>query len=166
MTGRFEIRTSALRICPVVPRVGANFACVQHILPCIRRSLVEGGHLAPPGMASYVLANGSMSSDHSGECHARSAHREWTTHSQGLASQRDIRRALIDAEPEMASDELRRPFSLLPTSTFEIQPLHLASLPGQIRCSTQIPVFLWFIEKNEPAGKCRAVSELELAVAA
>lgn len=166
MTGTFEIRTSALRICPVVPRVGANFACVQHILPCIRRSLVEGGHLAPPEMASFVLANGSMSSDRSGECHARSAHRALTTNSQGLASQRDIRRARIDAEPEMAGDELRRPFRSVPTSTFEIQPLQLASLPGQIHSGTQIPVCLWFIEKNEPAGKCRAVSELELAVAA
>jgi len=55
----------------------ANFAWVQHFIHCIRRSLGEGGHLAPQGMAGFVLANGSMSSNQSGEG--------------------DIRRALIEA---------------------------------------------------------------------
>ena len=40
---------------------------VQHFIHCIRRSLGEGGHLAPQGMAGFVLANGSMSSNQSGE---------------------------------------------------------------------------------------------------
>jgi len=39
----------------------ANFAWLQHFIHCIRRSLGEGGHLAPHGMAGFVLANGSMS---------------------------------------------------------------------------------------------------------
>jgi type I restriction-modification system DNA methylase subunit len=52
-------------------------------------------NLAPQGMAGFVLANGSMSSNQSGNCTARSALREWATNSQGLGSQRDIRRALI-----------------------------------------------------------------------
>lgn len=43
---------------------------------------------------------------------------------------------------------------------------NMAALPGQLFYSTQIPVCLWFCGKNEPAGKCRAVSELELALAA
>jgi type I restriction-modification system DNA methylase subunit len=32
--------------------------------------------------------------------------------------------------------------------------------------STQIPACLWFFWKNEHAGKCRGVAELELALAA
>jgi type I restriction enzyme M protein len=52
----------------VPPRGNANFAWVQHFIH----------HLAPHGMAGFVLANGSMSSNQSGEG--------------------DIRRALIDAD--------------------------------------------------------------------
>ena len=52
-----------------VPLKGnANFAWVQHFIH----------HLAPQGMAGFVLANGSMSSNQSGEC--------------------DIRRAFIEAD--------------------------------------------------------------------
>ena len=40
------------------------------------------------------------------------------------------------------------------------------ALPGHLFYSTQIPVCLWFLEQNEPAGQCRAVSELEPALAA
>ena len=52
-------------------------------------------------MAGFVLANGPAiagSSNQSGDCNARSARREWATHWQGLGSQRDIRRALIEAD--------------------------------------------------------------------
>ncbi len=52
----------------VPPRGNANFAWVQHFIH----------HLAPNGMAGFVLANGSMSSNQSGEG--------------------DIRRALIEAD--------------------------------------------------------------------
>ena len=52
----------------VPPKGNANFAWVQHFIH----------HLAPHGMAGFVLANGSMSSNQSGEG--------------------DIRRALIDAD--------------------------------------------------------------------
>jgi type I restriction enzyme M protein len=52
----------------VPPRGNANFAWVQHFIH----------HLAPQGMAGFVLANGSMSSHQSGEG--------------------DIRRALIEAD--------------------------------------------------------------------
>jgi type I restriction-modification system DNA methylase subunit len=72
----------------VPPKGNANFAWVQHFIH----------HLAPQGMAGFVLANGSMSSNESGDCHARSARREWATNSQGLGSQRNIRRALIEAD--------------------------------------------------------------------
>ncbi len=51
------------------PPIGnANFAWVQHFI----------SHLAPNGVAGFVLANGSMSSNHSGE--------------------RDIRRAIVEAD--------------------------------------------------------------------
>jgi hypothetical protein len=49
-------------------------------------------------MKSLVLAIGSMSSNQSGDGNVRSARREWATNSQGLGSQRDIRRALIEAD--------------------------------------------------------------------
>jgi type I restriction enzyme M protein len=52
----------------VPPKGNANFAWVQHFIH----------HLAPHGMAGFVLANGSMSSNQSGEG--------------------DIRRALIEAD--------------------------------------------------------------------
>jgi len=65
-----------------------NFAWVQHFIH----------HLAPHGMAGFVLANGSMSSNQSGDCNARSARRNWATDSQGLGSQRDIRQKLIEAD--------------------------------------------------------------------
>ena len=98
----------------VPPKGNANFAWVQHFIH----------HLAPQGMAGFVLANGSMSSNQSGEG--------------------DIRRALIEADLVDC----------------------MVALPGQLFYSTQIPVCLWFVGKNEHAGKCRAVSELELALAA
>ena len=43
------------------PKGNANFAWVQHIVH----------HLAPSGTAGFVLANGSMSSNQSGECEIR-----------------------------------------------------------------------------------------------
>ena len=98
------------------PKGNANFAWVQHFIH----------HLAPHGMAGFVLANGSMSSNQSGDCNARSARREWATNSQGLGSQRDIRRALIDADLADC----------------------MVALPGQLFYSTQISVCLWCCEKN------------------
>jgi type I restriction enzyme M protein len=50
------------------PAKNANFAWVQHFI----------SHLAPSGQAGFVLSNGSMSSNHSGE--------------------RDIRRAIVEAD--------------------------------------------------------------------
>jgi type I restriction enzyme M protein len=47
----------------VPPKGNANFAWVQHFIH----------HLAPQGMASFVLANGSMSSNQSGEGDIRTA---------------------------------------------------------------------------------------------
>jgi hypothetical protein len=36
-------------------------------------------------------------------------------------------------------------------------------LPSQLFYSRKIPLCLWFRAKNEPTGKCRAVSELKHA---
>ena len=72
----------------VPPKGNANFAWVQHFIH----------HLAPAGMAGFVLANGSMSSNQSSDCNARSASPMWATHSQGLGSQRDIRQKPIEAD--------------------------------------------------------------------
>jgi hypothetical protein len=48
--------------------------------------------------ASAVLANGSMSSNHSGDCPARRASLKPKAKPQNLPRQRDIRRALIEAD--------------------------------------------------------------------
>ncbi len=89
---------------------------------------------------------------------------------QGMSSNQsgegEIRRALIEADRGMPSDEMRTTNRSLPTSTFEIHPSNFTSLPGQLFYITQIPVCLWFPAKNKAAGKCRAVSELELTLAA
>lgn len=66
-----------------------------------------------------------------------------------------IRRALIEADREMSSDELRTPNRVFPTSTFEIHPSNFVSLPGQLFYSTQIPVCLWFLAKNKAADAKR-----------
>jgi type I restriction enzyme M protein len=68
VTDSVDIRNSGFAIRPVPPRGNANFAWVQHFIH----------HLAPHGMAGFVLANGSMSFHQSGEG--------------------DIRRALIEAD--------------------------------------------------------------------
>jgi type I restriction enzyme M protein len=72
----------------VPPRGNANFAWVQHLIH----------HLAPQGVAGFVLANGSMSSNQSGDCPARSASAKPKAKPQSLPRQRDIRRALIEAD--------------------------------------------------------------------
>ena len=74
-----------------------------------------------------VLANGSMSSNQSGDCNAQSARREWATNSQGLGSQRDLRRTLIEADLVDC----------------------MVALPGQLFYSTQIPVCLWFCGEKD-----------------
>jgi type I restriction-modification system DNA methylase subunit len=96
------------RLKGVPPKGNANFAWVQHFIH----------HLAPQGMAGFVLANGSMSSNQSGEG--------------------DIRRALIEADLVDC----------------------MVALPCQPQHSIQIPVCLWFIWKNEIAGKYLAASDL------
>ena len=67
-----------------------------------------------------------------------------------------IRRALIEADWEISSDEMRTTNRVFPNSTFEIHPLNFASLPGQFFSSTQIPVCLWFIWKNGNASTKRS----------
>ena len=89
-------RTSAgSTACP--PAGNANYAWVQHIVH----------HLAPAGIAGFVLANGSMSSNQSGEG--------------------DIRKAIIEADLVDC----------------------MVALPGQLFYSTQIPVCLWFLARDQ-----------------
>ena len=67
---------------------GTNFASVQHFIH----------YLSPQGMADFVLANGRMSSNQSGECVTRSVFPKPEAKLNGLGRQRDIRRALIEAD--------------------------------------------------------------------
>ncbi len=103
----FDLRNSAFDIFPI-----------HHLAPA--------GPGSAGGMAGFVLANGSMSSNQSGDCNARSARRERATNSQGLGSQRDIRRALIESDLVDC----------------------MVALTGQLFYITQIPVCLWFCGKN------------------
>jgi hypothetical protein len=83
-------------------------------------------------------------------CPARSAMKTPKTKPQSLPRQRDIRRALIEADREMPNDELRMPNRILPTLKFDLHPSNFApALPGQLFYSTQIPVCLWFLAKNK-----------------
>lgn len=50
---------------------------------------------------------------------------------------------------EMPSDEMRTMNRAFFTSKCEIHPSNFASLAGQLFCSTQIPVCLWFLAKNK-----------------
>ena len=78
----------------VPPKGNANFAWVQHFI----HHLAPGGAGTAGGMAGFVLANGSMSSNQSGECVARSASSKPEAKLHGLGRQRGIRRALIEAD--------------------------------------------------------------------
>jgi type I restriction-modification system DNA methylase subunit len=88
------------------PTGNANFAWVQHFIH----------HLAPHGMAGFVLANGSMSSNQSGEG--------------------EIRKAIIEADLVDC----------------------MVALPGQLFCSTRIPVCLWFLTRNKRDKRFRSRS--------
>ena len=81
----------------VPPAGNANFAWVQHFI----------SHLAPTGIAGFVLANGSMSSNQSGEG--------------------EIRKNIVEADLVDC----------------------MVALPGQLFYSTQIPVCLWFLARED-----------------
>lgn len=101
----------------VPPAGNANFAWLQHIIH----------HLAPDGYAGVVLANGSLSSQQSGEG--------------------DIRRALIEgveiAEPNGMKTRLPGLVDCI------------VALPGQLFSTTQIPVCLWFLTRDKSNGISR-----------
>lgn len=84
-----------------VPPVGnANYAWLQHF----------SSKLSPRGVAGIVLANGSLSSQQSGEG--------------------EIRRRMIEADLVEC----------------------IVAMPGQLFYSTQIPVSLWFLNRDKRAG--------------
>jgi hypothetical protein len=113
----------------VPPRGNANFAWVQHFIH----------HLAPAapgssgGMAGFVLANGSMSSNQSGDC-PRGAHSKTrSTNSQSLGRQRDIRRALIEADrvDTALRDSALSQSEAIPQVVSEAKD-NMVALPGQL----------------------------------
>jgi type I restriction enzyme M protein len=100
----------------VPPAGNANFAWLQHIIY----------HLAPDGYAGVVLANGSLSSQQSGEG--------------------DIRRALIEGiVVSEAGKQIHYP-GLVDC---------IVALPGQLFSTTQIPVCLWFLTRDKSNGLSR-----------
>ncbi len=85
------------------PAANANFAWLQHM----------ASKLAPQGVAGIVLANGSLSSQQSGEG--------------------DIRRKMVEADLVEC----------------------IVALPVQLFYTTQIPVSLWFLNRDKTSGGSR-----------
>jgi type I restriction enzyme M protein len=81
----------------------ANYAWIQHFIH----------HLAPDGRAGFVMANGSLTSPHSGEGKIREA---------------IVRADLLDC---------------------------IVACPGQLFYTTQIPVSLWFFDRNKQSSSER-----------
>lgn len=100
----------------VPPAGNANFAWLQHIVY----------HLAPDGYAGVVLANGSLSSQQSGEG--------------------EIRRALIEGLTVREEGKQVHYPGLVDC---------IVALPGQLFSTTQIPVCLWFLTRDKSNGLSR-----------
>ena len=92
--------------------------------------------LAPQGMAGFVLAMGSMSSNQSGEGDIRSALIETDNVDTAL---RDSALSRVEATLQVLSAAKN----------------NMVALPGQLFYSTQIPVCLWFLAKNKNADAKR-----------
>ena len=82
------------------PNSNANYAWIQHFIH----------HLAPDGRAGFVMANGSLTSNQSGEGPIR----------EGI-----VREDLVDC---------------------------IVACPGQLFYTTQIPVCLWFLDRNKQSS--------------
>lgn len=67
---------------------------------------------------------------------------------------------------EMPNDKPQKMNHSFSKLTFEILPSKFSFLLSDLYYSTLIPGSLWFSVKNEPVGKFRTVSELEIALAA
>ncbi|WP_107326945.1 type I restriction-modification system subunit M [Agrobacterium pusense] len=100
----------------VPPAGNANFAWLQHIIY----------HLAPDGYAGVVLANGSLSSQQSGEGDIRRALIEGITVGEG--GKQVFYPGIVDC---------------------------IVALPGQLFSTTQIPVCLWFLTRDKSNGLSR-----------
>jgi hypothetical protein len=111
------------------------------------------------GVIGIFLANGCAgagSSNQSGDYPARSAIKTLRAKPHSLPRQRNIRRALIEAD--LVNTALRD--SAFPQSKATPQVLsaaknNMVALPGQFLYSTQIPVYLWFLAKNKNADAKR-----------
>jgi hypothetical protein len=100
------------------------------------------------------MANGSMPSNQSGNCPARSATKTPKANQQRLPKQRDIRRALIKADrvdTTMRESALRQ--SEATPQILSAAKNKMLALPGQLFYSTQIPVCLWFISCDKSGGQ-------------
>jgi len=82
----------------VPPKGNADFAWVQHFIHHLAAQGMAGVDSVCHRFAPAVLANGSMSSNQSGDCPARSASSKPQAKPQSLPRQRDICRALLEAD--------------------------------------------------------------------
>lgn len=85
------------------PDSNANYAWIQHFIH----------HLAPDGRAGFVMANGSLTTNQSGE---------------GAIREAIVRADLVDC---------------------------IVACPGQLFYTTQIPVCLWFLDRNKQSASER-----------
>lgn len=94
----------------------------------------------------------------SGDCPARSASLLPKAKLQSLPRQRDIRRALIEADlvDTALRDGAFEKCEAIPQVVSEAKNNMMVALPGQLFYSTQILVCLWFSKKRNAAGSCAA----------
>jgi type I restriction enzyme M protein len=85
------------------PNSNANYAWIQHFIH----------HLAPDGRAGFVMANGSLTANQSGE---------------GTIREAIVRNDIVDC---------------------------IVACPGQLFYTTQIPVCLWFLDRNKQSSSER-----------
>lgn len=153
----------------VLPKGNANFTWVQHFIQHLAPQtggrdsafLQSKGSLqvvskAKDNMSGFVLANGSMSSNQAGDYPVRSASSKPKAKPQSLPRQRDIRRALIEAD---LVDTVVRD-SAIPQGETTPQVMsaaknNMVALPSQLFYSTQIPVCLLFLTKTKAADAKR-----------
>jgi type I restriction enzyme M protein len=94
------------------PASNANYAWIQHFIH----------HLAPDGRAGFVMANGSLTTNQSGE---------------GAIREAIVRDDLVDC---------------------------IVACPGQLFYTTQIPVCLWFLDRNKKSSGERDRSDETLFI--
>ena len=114
------------------PTGNANYAWILHMV----------SKLSENGVAGFVLANGSMSTNTTGE---------------GAIRQKMVENDLVDTA---LRDSAFPQSEAIPQVVSEAKD-NMIALPGQLFYTTQIPVCLWFLTKNKKADSERGYRNRE-----